>query len=80
MKPIRQLLGLDSALKRINKMTKNKKKSLELQDFIPWGLILALRLLCVSFILVKIIFYSHSFHVNESNKLTFGSWFGPKKH
>ena len=48
-------------------MAKNKKKSLKLQNFIPWGQLLTPKLLCVSVILVQIMIHSHSFHVNEAD-------------
>ena len=43
MKPLRQLLGLDLTLKRINEVTKNKKKLLTLQDFNPYFKLWALK-------------------------------------
>ena len=38
------------------------------------------RLLCVLVILVKMIFHSHGFYVNEVIKTTFRSQFVPKTH
>jgi len=35
MKSLRQLSGLDLALKRINEVAKNKEKLLKVQDFNP---------------------------------------------
>ena len=80
MNPLRQLLGFDLALKRINEVAKNKKKLLKLQDSNLFGQLLAVRLLCVSVILLKILFYYHIFHVNEVIKINNGSQFSLKTH
>ena len=80
MKPLRNILGLNSSFKCINEVTKNKNKLLKLKDFNPCRQLLAVKLLHVLVILAKIMFHSHIFHINESIKTTFGFRFGLKTH
>ena len=77
MKLLRQLSGLNWALRFNNEVAKYKKKLLKLHDFNPLWQLLALRLLCVSIILIKIMFFSCNFHVNEAIKIICGCRFIP---
>ena len=43
MKPLRHISSLDSKIKRINKLAKNMKKLLTLQDFNPYFKLWALK-------------------------------------
>lgn len=62
------------------KVPKTRKKNPLLQNFIPWVQLLAPIWLCVSNILVPIIFHSHSFHINEINNTIFTTPIGLKSH
>ena len=78
--PSRQLSSLDSTLKYMNQVAKDTKKWLRVEYFNPQKQFLSLRLLFVLGVLVKIIFYSHNFHVNKAIMTSLRSWFDLQMH